>query len=657
MNQYESFLKSKLIRSVPAGFDVSADELNTGLYPFQNDLCRWGLKRGKAALFSMTGTGKTPMQSVWGDAVSQYDGHGAVLMLAPLAVSKQTAKQMGEKFNIDIRPCRDRKDIGPGLNITNYEMMHHFSPDGLAGIVLDESSIIKAFNGKTRTQIIDFSRDIPFRLACTATPSPNDYMELGNHAEFLGIMSYTEMLATFFIHDGGDTSKWRLKGHAEKAFWEWLASWGVFLTKPSDLGYSDEGFDLPPLNTFQHVVESGATEGALFAFEARGLQERQAARRESLQARVNKCAEIVFSSLIGSFCAKLAEKTGGNHGLEQKICGEPEGERGIRPRVQVETDDSRDCKRPGEAQGIHEGVCCSESGKVQADTGTAAESKCSQKGEICPGCSIPGIAENNGKAISGKQPSHQESAENQEIQSDGIAISVDDGCTEREMCNMWLQRHYENKLLSCGGSLPCFKGCPRAALHELQHGAGKIQRLARTLIESGRVLEEQWVVWCDLNIEQETLAKIFGPLCVSVTGSDSTEKKEDLLDIWLDKKVPILISKPSIFGFGLNLQQCHNTVFVGLSDSFEAVFQATKRFHRHGQLSPVNRHLVISQAEGSVLSNIQRKEREFETMIANMVEHTKKISMENIKSLKAEKIEYMPTQDIQFPEWLKEGGY
>jgi len=218
-------------------FLVAAEELNSNLYPFQNDLCRWGLKRGKAALFTMTGTGKTPMQSVWGDAVSQYDGRGAVLMLAPLAVSKQTAKQMGEKFNIDIRQCRDQKDIGPGLNITNYEMLHHFSPDGLAGIVLDESSIIKAFNGKTRTQIIDFSRDIPFRLACTATPSPNDYMELGNHAEFLGIMSYTEMLATFFVHDGVDTSKWRLKGHAENAFWELLASLGVFLIKLSDIVY------------------------------------------------------------------------------------------------------------------------------------------------------------------------------------------------------------------------------------------------------------------------------------------------------------------------------------------------------------------------------------------------------------------------------------
>jgi superfamily II DNA or RNA helicase len=252
---YESFLKSKLFVSEPTGFD--AGELPENLYPYQKYLVRWACKRGKAALFTMTGTGKTAMQVSWANEVCQYVAMAKVLILAPLAVSKQTVRE-ALKFGIHVNPCRHQDDVKVGVNIANYEMLHHFDASKFNGIVLDESSIIKAYDGKMRKAIIDFAKHIPYRLACTATPSPNDYMELGNHSEFLGVMSYTEMLSTFFVHDGGETSKWRLKGHAEESFWKWLASWGVFLTKPSDLGYSDEGFDLPPLYTHQHVVESEA---------------------------------------------------------------------------------------------------------------------------------------------------------------------------------------------------------------------------------------------------------------------------------------------------------------------------------------------------------------------------------------------------------------
>lgn len=459
---YSEFLKRKLITTMPTGFDADEKYLPINLYPYQSDLVKWACKRGKAALFTMTGTGKTAMQVAWADQVCRITG-GQVLILAPLAVSKQTVRE-AKKFGIDVHICTGSMDVHTGINISNYEKLHHFSPASFHGIVLDESSIIKAYDGKTRKAILDFSQTIPYRLACTATPSPNDYMELGNHSEFLGVMSYTEMLSTFFVHDGGDTSKWRLKGHAEDSFWRWLASWGVFLTKPSDLGYSDEGFDLPNLNTFQHIVESQAPEGQLFAFEARGLQERRGARKESLERRVNKCVEIVNQS------------------------------------------------------------------------------------------------------------------------------------------------------------------------------------------------QKPFLVWCGLNSESTMLKQLLTN-SVEVTGSDSDEHKEKSMLDFAAGKIDVLISKPSICGFGMNFQVCANTAFVGLSDSFEALFQATKRFHRHGQPQEVNRHLIISEAEGSVLSNTQRKEREFETMILNMVEHTKLINMENVRSLVNQKISYEPNQSIQFPEWLKTGGY
>lgn len=463
MNSYADFLKSKMITAQPTGFAVSRESLPANLYDYQKDLVLWALARGKSALFTMTGTGKTAMQVSWANEVVNYVACSKVLILAPLAVSKQTVRE-ALKFGIHVNSCRHQSDVKIGVNITNYEMLQHFDPTQFTGIVLDESSIIKAQDGKTRKAITAFAKNIPYRLACTATPAPNDFMELGTHAEFLGIMSFTEMLATFFVHDGGDTSKWRLKGHAQESFWQWLASWSVFLTKPSDLNYSDNGFDLPQLHTHQHVVESDAPEGALFAFEAHGLQERQAARRESLERRVAKCAEIVKKS------------------------------------------------------------------------------------------------------------------------------------------------------------------------------------------------PKPFMVWCGLNSESEAL-KLAIPGSVEIKGSDSDQHKETAMMDFADGKIDVLISKSSICGFGMNWQVCSNTAFVGMSDSFEALFQSTKRFHRHGQKNEVHRHLIISEAEGSVLANVQRKESDFMRMIGEMVEHTKNMSIVNIKQLSNQKIIYSPTQKIELPSWLQEGGY
>jgi superfamily II DNA or RNA helicase len=256
------------------------------LFPFQRDIVKWALRRGRAALFADCGLGKTPMQLSWADQVP-----GRVLILAPLAVAQQTVRE-GQKFGIDLTYARET--CGSRITITNYEMLDHFDPSDYAGIVLDESSILKSYDGKFRNQIIDSFRDTPFKLACTATPAPNDHMELGNHAEFLGVLTRTEMLSTFFVHDGGDTSKWRLKGHAERDFWQWVCSWAAMIRKPSDLGYDDGAFTLPPLVMHQHIVEAmGTPEGALFALEATTLQERQQARKQTTQERCQAVANIV----------------------------------------------------------------------------------------------------------------------------------------------------------------------------------------------------------------------------------------------------------------------------------------------------------------------------------------------------------------------------
>ena len=292
-DQYADFLAHKR-RVDPMTGMQNVPELPACLFPHQRDIVAWSLRRGRAAIFAGTGLGKTLMELAWSDEVARYTGK-PVLVFAPLAVSAQHVREAA-KFGFDARIVKTQEDVAPGVNVTNYQKIEHFDLDAFGGIVLDESSILKSTTGHYRTRLINECKGVPFRLAATATPAPNDFMELGNHAEFLGVMSYTDMLATFFVHDGGDTQKWRLKGHAENEFWKWMASWAVMMRKPSDLGYPNDGYDLPTLNQNQHLVSvdyaPSPDTGTLFPIEARTMQERIAARRDTVKERVAQAVRI-----------------------------------------------------------------------------------------------------------------------------------------------------------------------------------------------------------------------------------------------------------------------------------------------------------------------------------------------------------------------------
>jgi hypothetical protein len=274
---YQEFVDQKSFKAQSVGF--AADLEGYPLFNYQADITRWACMRGKAAIFANTGLGKTLMQLTWADQVARHTG-GKVLILAPLAVKEQTIGE-AEKFGI----CMGNVDV------QNYEQLHNIDTDQYQGIVLDESSILKGIDSKTRKLVQEKFGRTPYRLSCTATPSPNDFMELGTQAEFLGIMSQVEMLAMFFIHDGSDTSKWRLKGHGKRKFFEWLATWAVFITSPEDLGYDGSSHKLPPLVFHEHIIESGITDG-LFAPIASGLLDRNRARKDTVDARVSEAAMI-----------------------------------------------------------------------------------------------------------------------------------------------------------------------------------------------------------------------------------------------------------------------------------------------------------------------------------------------------------------------------
>lgn len=450
MSNYEDFIRQKAIVDPDTG--INPGPINEQLFPFQKDIVAWALRRGRAAIFADCGMGKTAMQLEWAQQVP-----GRVLIAAPLAVSTQTVRE-GSKFGVDV--VYGTEDTGAPIMVTNYERLERFDPSRFAGIVLDESSILKNYTGKFRNYLIDHWGKLPFRLAATATPAPNDYMELGNHAEFLGTMSRTEMLAHFFVHDGGDTSQWRLKGHAESEFWKWLASWAVMIRKPSDLGYDDGSFILPELQIHQLEIVSGQSmDGYLFAVEALTLQERQKARKVTTGARVEACAEMVNKS------------------------------------------------------------------------------------------------------------------------------------------------------------------------------------------------DEPWLIWCNLNTESEAITKAI-PDAVEVRGSDSQAQKEDRLLGFSEGRYRILVTKPSIAGFGMNWQHCPNMAFVGLSDSYEQFYQAVRRCWRFGQTKAVHAHIITADIEGAVVKNIQRKEADAMRMAEEMVMHMHTINERNIKGSERMDRSYVATKNIQLPAFL-----
>lgn len=295
LKKYDEFLNTKQIRFHNKGIDVNLDELNVNLFDWQKNLVRWALKKGRSALFESCGLGKTLQLLSWATIVCEKTG-GDVLALAPLAVSTQTQRE-GYKFGINVNIAKDNDSLKKGINITNYEKMERFDPSLFAGVVLDESSILKSFTGKTTQYLIDAFRDTQYKLCCTATPSPNDFTELGNTAEFLGVMSRPEMLSMFFINDTAHCGTWRLKKHiAESKFWEWLSSWAMVIQQPADIGFANKGFDLPRLNIIKHILPFTGKKTTLFTEEATTLTERRDARKESLPARLKETVDIVNSN-------------------------------------------------------------------------------------------------------------------------------------------------------------------------------------------------------------------------------------------------------------------------------------------------------------------------------------------------------------------------
>lgn len=630
---YADFLAGKKISDPATGLDGAFD-LPEAMFDFQRDITRWALRRGRAALFAGTGLGKTLMELAWGSTIAREAG-GMVLLFAPLAVSQQIIRE-ATKFAIEARLVSSQEDCGPGINVTNYQKIDRFKLDRFAAIILDESSILKSTDGHYRTRLIKESTSVPYRLAATATPAPNDFMELGNHAEFLGAMSYTDMLSTFFTHDGGETQKWRLKGHAESDFWKWLASIAVMIRQPSDLGYEDGSYKLPPIHRHQHTVHAdfapSIETGTLFPMEARTMQERLSARRDTVGERV----AAAFSIVIGSYCDKLAAWS-----------GNPNTPNVDAPNTKLTPQNASDGKSKVEIQKKTPNTC----GIITKETAkNSGEHQSNRPKSI--GAGESGTLPTLNSESKQKHPLGTELPNNEESSFfEGNTGSSQHNTTPCLPVKTASAPSVEQSLQSFSTLITAM----RVAKSEGYFAAHATpDSVISKMTRNGSI--EPWCIWCNLNSEQDALAKAFGPLAYSVSGSMPDAQKESAILDWIDGKRPVMISKPSIMGFGMNFQHCRNTIFVGLSDSFEQVYQAERRFWRFGQTQPVNVHFIAAETEGAVVANLRRKEADAERMASAMVHHMADLSSAAVRGAARETPDYNPTQPIELPSWLGEAA-
>lgn len=477
--KYADFLAGKRRQPPSSGITVHPDELLNAdhMFPFQRQITAWSVGRGRAAVWADTGLGKTRIEVGWLDQLLAAEG-GRGLIMGPLGVAKQTIREAA-RMGVEVSYVHDdtevrkliskRSGAGPQIAFCNYDRLHLLDTSRFAAVALDESSILKAFSGTTKRALVSGFAQTPFRLSASATPAPNDIEELTNHADFLGIMSSQEMRSTFFIADSrGEFMKYRLKGHAQTAFYEWLATWAIACRHPRDLGFEQDGYDLPPLSIHDHLVPTGWTaEGELFTPRLEGITQRAQVRKDTLEQRVATAIELA--------------------------CSEP---------------------------------------------------------------------------------------------------------------------------------------------------------------------DRQWLVWTGRNDESAAMASgladaLPNATVAEVVGSDDPDLKADTLAAFGDGQVQILVTKPTIAGYGLNFQSCDRQVFVGLSDSYEQYYQAIRRSWRFGQANPVDVHIVLADVERTIIDNVRAKEATARSTTDGLIAA---ISAENRRELYAgtsKADSYEPTRPLTLPTWLR----
>lgn len=452
--EYRGFLAAKAPRAQASG--IAATPMRSALFDFQRLGVEFALRQGRAAVFFDTGLGKGLIELEFATQAAAAS-NGCSLILTPLSVARQLEREAVKFGYENVRVVRDASEVRPGINICNYDRLDQLEPSAFGCVVLDESSVLKSFAGKTTRALIEAFAHTPFRLAATATPAPNDHLELGTHAEFLGVMARSEMLIRWFLNDSGDTKTWRLKGHATQHFWDWVSSWAIMAERPEDLGCDGSRFELPPLNVIRHRVQADIKPmaGELFARDVSAIGI-HALKRQTADARAARVADILGST--------------------------------------------------------------------------------AQRG---------------------------------------------------------------------------------------------------------------WIIWCDTDYEQDAVARML-PGTLDVRGSLAADRKEQAVLDFIDGRSPVLLSKPSIFGYGMNFQHCAQQIFVGRSFSYETWYQAVRRSWRFGQTRPVDIHLMVAEGEDQIGRVIDRKAEDHIHMKQAMRAATARAMSRGAQV----RVRYVPSHIGRMPSWL-----
>lgn len=619
---YIDFLKTKIEIAKETGFEVSLADIHPTLKPHQKDSVRWAVKGGRRALFEAFGLGKTLMQLEWTRIVVRHTS-GVGLIVVPLGVKQEFERDAVNILGMEkpqyVRTMAEVRAATGKILLTNYERVRDgdIDPTYFTAVSLDEASVLRGFGSKTYQTFLPKFKGVPYKLVCTATPSPNRYKELIHYAGYLEVMDTGQALTRFFQRDSTKANNLTLYPHKEDEFWLWVSTWALFVTKPSDLGYDDTGYDLPPLDVRYHEIpvdHTGAGEerdGQLLLFReaAAGLKDAAREKRESIDVRVAKVLEVIE--------------------FEYRCEGTPQAiSKGILPEEQGtvarSSESSKQTKLREQQRKVQTEIKSVEGNQSRKDEGTSKGIFLEKRRES---------QEKECRVVFEQQREGQASIEEtkiEEIRSDRGGLSENFDGPESSMCNMWSEgRIGKEEYQSLRGSLPRDGGCTRSTLSEVQCRPRDVRRECGPAKKSEGV-SDQIIVWCHLNEEQERLEKALksrGISVASIYGSLPMEEKERRLLDWKDRKYSVLLSKPEILGSGANLQQSHIAIFAGIDYSFNDTIQAVHRVHRFGQKRTCEVHFIYMESEKEILNTLLQKWRQHDYLVGKMTEIIKKYGL------------------------------
>lgn len=643
LSAYQDLIERKRVAFSPRGFS-DYGEIKGELFAHQLHGVEFALRAGCAAHFYDTGLGKSRMAMAWAQKIIERTNR-PVLMLAPLAV---TSQHLVEAQAFGVEAVASRFGVAPKtpcIAVTNYERLDRFDPADYAAVILDESSILKSYAGATSRKLIDVFQSTPFRLACSATPAPNDHMEIGQQCEFLGVMDQSLMLQRWFINDTKTASKnWRLKKHAAPSFWDWVASWARCVTKPSDLGFSDAGFEMPKLNIHRHIIEAdrstdtgaekrGKHEGQMRLFRMPDTSATSIHREKRLT--IHKRAQLVADIVFGDW------ECGSRNTL--KI-----GEQSMPPANKSVIEEKSKPDQAMTTLNICENII-SKSQKSSNDQELSNKFIMQSEKSVTPQTKNleKNVEQKRGLKASRIQKENSTADLNQPLASRSKNTSVFLENKEDAVQSVVQNRQTDAAIdlqLTTATQLEKFAGsCVQTATSE----SGNLKTVQTFLDEqSNTSIRDWWVIWCDTDYEQDELEKLFGDTAVSIRGSQSPDKKEELHAAWIRGERKAIICKPVMFGHGLNWQHCCKMIFTGLSFSYESYYQAVRRCWRYRQKREVHTHIVCADTEVAIMEAVNRKQVGHDEMKAEMID-----AMRRTVGL-ISRSQYTPTKSVTVPGWI-----